>query len=94
MNLDHVRAFSVVTRGGKRIPLTPREFALLRMLAKHKGKLLTHTTLLREVWGPAYQREATYLHVYVSQLRRKLEPDPAQPRYLVTERGAGYRLAA
>ena len=84
----------VVTLRGERIPLTPREFALLRTLAKHKGKLLTHTALLREVWGPAYQREANYLHVYVSQLRRKIEPDPAQPRYLVTERGAGYRLAA
>jgi two-component system KDP operon response regulator KdpE len=84
----------VVTRCGERIPLTPREFALLRTLAKHKGKLLTHTALLREVWGPAYHREANYLHVYVSQLRRKIEPDPAQPRYLVTERGAGYRLAA
>ena len=84
----------IVTRGGERIPLTPREFALLRTLARHKGKLLTHGTLLREVWGPAYQREANYLHVYVSQLRRKLEHDPALPRYLVTERGAGYRLAA
>jgi two-component system KDP operon response regulator KdpE len=84
----------IVTRGGERIPLTPREFALLRTLARHKGKLLTHGTLLREVWGPAYQREANYLHVYVSQLRRKLELDPALPRYLVTERGAGYRLAA
>jgi two-component system KDP operon response regulator KdpE len=84
----------IVTVRGERIPLTPREFALLRTFAKHKGKLLTHTALLREVWGPAYHREANYLHVYVSQLRRKIEPDPAQPQYLVTERGAGYRLAA
>jgi two-component system KDP operon response regulator KdpE len=84
----------IVTRRGKRIPLTPREFALLRTLAQHKGKLLTHRALLREVWGSAYQREANYLHVYVWHLRRKIEPDPAQPRYLVTERGAGYRLAA
>jgi two-component system, OmpR family, KDP operon response regulator KdpE len=84
----------LVTRRGQRIPLTPREFALLRTLATHKGKLLTHGTLLREIWGPAYQHEANYLHVYVSQLRRKIEPDPTQPRYLMTERGAGYRLAA
>ena len=84
----------IVTRCGVRIPLTPREFALLLTLARHKGKLLTHGALLREVWGPAYQREANYLHVYVSQLRRKLEHDPALPQYLVTERGAGYRLAA
>jgi two-component system KDP operon response regulator KdpE len=84
----------IVTRCGERIPLTPREFALLRTLAQHKGKLLTHRALLREVWGPGYQREANYLHVYVSHLRRKIESDPAQPRYLMTERGAGYRLAA
>jgi len=83
-----------VTRFGERIRLTPREFAVLRTLARHKGKLLSHRRLLLEVWGPAYQREASYLHVYVSQLRRKIEPDPSQPRYLVNERGAGYRLAA
>jgi two-component system KDP operon response regulator KdpE len=53
---------------------------------------LTHKTILREVWGPAYQMESSYLHVYVSQLRRKLEPDPARPRYILTEPGAGYRL--
>ena len=55
--------------------------------------VLTHTTLLREVWGRGYGSEAHYLHVYVSQLRRKLEPDPARPRYILTEPGAGYRLA-
>ena len=62
------------------------------LLAQNEGKLLTHTTILREVWGPAYQRESSYLHVYVSQLRRKLEPDPARPRYILTEPGVGYRL--
>ena len=56
------------------------------------GKLLTHTTILREVWGEAYADESHYLHVYVSQLRRKIEPDLARPRYLLTEPGAGYRL--
>jgi two-component system, OmpR family, KDP operon response regulator KdpE len=77
---------------GKRVALTPHEFELLRLLATNEGKLLTHRTILREVWGPAYGEESHYLHVYVSQLRRKIEPDPARPRYLLTEPGAGYRL--
>ena len=81
-----------VTRDGKRIKLSPHEFDLLRVLAQNPGKLLTHRMLLREVWGPAYQVEAHYLHVYVSHLRRKIEPDPSSPRYLLTEPGAGYRL--
>jgi two-component system, OmpR family, KDP operon response regulator KdpE len=81
-----------VTRGGDRVKLTPHEFDLLRVLAQNRGKLLTHRTLLREVWGPAYEVEAHYLHVYVSHLRRKIEPDPSTPRYLLTEAGAGYRL--
>jgi two-component system KDP operon response regulator KdpE len=81
-----------VTRDGERIKLTPHEFDLLRVLAQNRGKLLTHRMLLREVWGPAYQVEAHYLHVYISHLRSKLEPDPSQPRYLLTEAGAGYRL--
>jgi two-component system, OmpR family, KDP operon response regulator KdpE len=74
------------------VQLTPHEFALLRVLAQNEGKLLTHPALLREVWGPAYGDESHYLHVYVSQLRRKIEPDPARPRYLLTEPGVGYRL--
>jgi two-component system KDP operon response regulator KdpE len=74
------------------VHLTPHEFELLRLLAQNEGKLMTHKTILREVWGPAYQRESSYLHVYVSQLRRKLEPDPTRPRYILTEPGAGYRL--
>jgi two-component system KDP operon response regulator KdpE len=77
---------------GKPVHLTPHEFELLRVLAQNEGKLMTHNTILREVWGPAYQRESSYLHVFVSQLRRKLEPDPARPRYILTEPGAGYRL--
>ena len=81
-----------VTAQGKRVKLSPHEFDLLRVLAQNQGKLLTHRMLLREVWGPAYQVEAHYLHVYVSHLRRKIEPDPARPRYLLTEPGAGYRL--
>jgi two-component system KDP operon response regulator KdpE len=82
----------VATMKGERVKLSPHQFDLLRVLAQHQGKLLTHRALLREVWGPAYQVEAHYLHVYVSQLRRKIEPDPSSPRYLLTEPGAGYRL--
>jgi two-component system KDP operon response regulator KdpE len=81
-----------LTAEGKRVQLTPHEFDLLALLARNPGKLLTHATILREVWGPRYGRESHYLHVYVSQLRRKIEPDPTRPRYLLTEPGAGYRL--
>ena len=82
----------LVTVAGRRVQLTPNEFDLLRVLAQNEGKLMTHPTILREVWGPAYGTESHYLHVYVSQLRQKLESDPARPRYLLTEPGAGYRL--
>ena len=81
-----------VTVDGRPVHLTPLEFRILRLFAANEGKLLTHRTILREVWGPAYGDESNYLHVYVSQLRRKLEPDPGSPRYLVTEPGAGYRF--
>ena len=74
-------------RDGKRLSLTPHEFALLRLFAQNRGKLLTHLAILRAVWGPAYQTESHYIHVYVSQLRRKLEPDPARPRYLAHRAG-------
>jgi two-component system, OmpR family, KDP operon response regulator KdpE len=83
-----------VTRGGEAVRLTPHEFAILSLLARNEGKLLTHRTILREIWGPAYQVESHYLHVYVSQLRRKIEPDPTRPRYILTEPGAGYRFVA
>jgi two-component system, OmpR family, KDP operon response regulator KdpE len=81
-----------VRRSGELLQLTPHEFGLLKLFATNEGKLLTHRTILREVWGPAYQSESHYLHVYVSQLRRKLEADPTRPRYLLTETGTGYRL--
>jgi len=84
----------IVRRNGDVVPLTPHEFALLRYLAQNEGRLLTHRSILREVWGPSYQTESHYLHVYVSQLRRKIEPDPTRPRYILTEPGAGYRLVA
>jgi two-component system, OmpR family, KDP operon response regulator KdpE len=82
----------VVTVDGHEVTLTPIEFELIRFFAQNEGKLLTHPMILREVWGPAYGDESHYLHVYVSQLRRKIEPDPARPRYILTEPGAGYRL--
>jgi two-component system, OmpR family, KDP operon response regulator KdpE len=77
---------------GEPVQLTPHEFELLRLLARNEGKLLTHAAILRDVWGNAYANESHYLHVYVSQLRRKIEPDPTRPRYILTEPGAGYRL--
>jgi two-component system KDP operon response regulator KdpE len=83
-----------VTVDGRDVALTPNEFELLRYLAQNEGKLLTHRAILREVWGHAYEVESHYIHVYVSQLRRKIEADPARPRYILTEPGAGYRLRA
>jgi two-component system KDP operon response regulator KdpE len=83
---------SLVTKEGALVRLTPHEYRILRFLAQNEGKLLTHRAILREVWGPSYGAESNYLHVYVSQLRRKIETDPARPRYLLTEPGAGYRL--
>ena len=81
-----------VSVAGKPVHLTPHQFDLLRVLAVSPGKLLTQRALLQEVWGPAYVGESNLLHVNVSQLRRKIEPDRAHPRYLLTEPGAGYRL--
>ena len=83
-----------VTMAGKPISLTPTEYDLLRLLAEHEGKLLTHPAILRAIWGPAYREESNYLHVYVSHLRRKIEPDPARPRYLLNQPGVGYRLVS
>ena len=83
-----------VTMAGEPVHLTPHEFELLRVLATNEGKLLTHRALLQEVWGPGYGNESNLLHVNVSQLRRKIEPDRARPRYLLTEPGAGYRLVS
>jgi two-component system KDP operon response regulator KdpE len=81
-----------VTMAGKSVHLTPHQFDLLRVFALNVGKLLTHRQLLQEVWGPGYTDAANLLQVNVSQLRRKIEPDRTQPRYLLTETGAGYRL--
>lgn len=82
----------VVTIDGREVRLAPKEYDVLRVLVTYAGKVLTHHQLLRQVWGPGYERETHYLRVHVGQLRRKLEDDPAQPRYILTEPGVGYRL--
>jgi two-component system KDP operon response regulator KdpE len=81
-----------VTLEGREVRLTPIEFRLLSMLARHAGRVLTHEQLLREVWGPGYATRHHYLRVYMAQLRHKLERDPSRPRHLVTETGVGYRM--
>ena len=81
-----------VTRGSADVRLTPTEWQLLEVLVRNADRLVTQRQLLSEVWGPGYQTEANYLRVYVANLRRKLEPDPSAPRYLLTEPGMGYRF--
>ncbi len=81
-----------VSRDGTPVHLTPIEFDLLRVLAQHRGKLVTHRQLLREVWGPGYEDETHYLRVHVAHIRSKIEPEPSRPRYVITEPGIGYRL--
>ena len=84
----------VVKVGGEQVHLTPNEYKLLQVLIKHAGKVLTQRQLLSEIWGPNATEQAQYLRVYIAQLRRKLEENPARPRYLHTEPGVGYRLVA
>jgi len=81
-----------VTLDGKELHLTPIEYRLLTLLASHAGKVLTHRQILNEVWGPGHTDQTHYLRVYMAQLRRKIELDPARPRLLATEPGVGYRL--
>jgi two-component system KDP operon response regulator KdpE len=81
-----------VTRDGTLVHLTPTEWGILELLARHQGKLVSQRQLLSEVWGPHYRSETHYLRVYLAQLRRKLEPDPSHPRHLITEPGMGYRF--
>jgi two-component system, OmpR family, KDP operon response regulator KdpE len=87
-------ARQLVLADGEPVHLSRIEYNLLALLARNEGKLLTHRAILREVWGPSYQVESHYLHVYISRLRQKIEPDPQHPVYLLTEPGAGYRLVA
>jgi len=79
--------------GNAQVHLTPIEYKLLTTLIEHAGKVLTHQQLLRQVWGPAYSKEIEFVWVYIRRLRRKIEPDPARPRYILTAPGVGYRLA-
>lgn len=84
----------LVTLNGKEVALTPTEYDILRVLVQHAGRVLTHGYLLRQVWGTSHEGEAHLLRVNVSNLRRKIEPDPTRPHYIRTEPGVGYRLRA
>jgi len=81
-----------VTRAGTRVHLTPTEWRMLEFLARNSGALVTRQTLLKEIWASEQVSDSGYLRLYMSQLRKKLEPDPAHPRHLLTESGMGYRL--
>jgi two-component system, OmpR family, KDP operon response regulator KdpE len=81
-----------VRRDGEEVRLTPTEWHLVEVLVRNRGRLVAQTQLLQEVWGPQYHDETNYLRVFMAQLRRKLEPEPAQPRYFITEPGMGYRF--
>jgi two-component system KDP operon response regulator KdpE len=85
-------AARTVARNGEGVHLTPIEFNLLRVLALHRGKLVTHRQLLHQVWGPGYEEETHYLRVHVAHIRSKIESEPSRPRHLMTEPGIGYRL--
>jgi two-component system, OmpR family, KDP operon response regulator KdpE len=81
-----------VRHGEGQVHLTPTEWQIVEVLARNRGKLVPQQQLLQQVWGPQYERETHYLRIYMSQIRRKLEPDPSRPRYFVTEPGMGYRF--
>jgi len=82
----------VIRNGAGDVSLTPTEWQLLEVLVRNRGRLVTQRQLLQEIWGPAYETERNYLRVYMAQLRRKLEPEPSRPRYLLTDPGMGYRF--
>ena len=90
LHIDQLRREVLV--GGREVRLTPIEYRLLVLLAKNAGRVLTHRHILKEVWGPPYAGQTHYLRVYMTQLRRKIEADPARPRLLATEPGVGYRM--
>lgn len=91
LEMDIVRHH--VALDGNEVTLSPKEFELLAFLARYAGKVLTHKQILTAVWGPAHEHDTQYLRVYVGQLRQKIEPNPSDPRFLLTEPGIGYRLA-
>jgi two-component system KDP operon response regulator KdpE len=82
----------IASRAGAEVPLTAKEYALLRFLVSHRGKVLTHRQVLRDVWGPKSEEQTHYLRVYMDRLRRKLEENPKRPRFLKTVLGVGYRF--
>ena len=84
----------ITTPDGRNLRLTPTEWHLLEVLVREPGRLVTQRQLLQQVWGPAYETETNYLRVHLANLRRKLEPDPGRPRYLITEPGIGYRFVS
>ena len=84
----------IIVVEGQEVKLSPRQYKLLVFLAENAGKIVAHKNILYHVWGPEYEEETQYLHVFVNQLRQKIEPDPHNPRYILTERGFGYRLNA
>ena len=84
----------IVRRSGEEVHLTPTEWSVLDLLVRNRGKLVSRKQLLREIWGPVERKETSYLRVYMAQLRRKLERDPAHPEHLITEAGMGYRFRA
>ena len=88
------RPARLVRRDGAEVHLTAKEYALLALLAHHRGKVVTHRQILRELWGPNAEENTHYLRVHMTHLRQKLEPVPAEPRHLRTEAGIGYRLVA
>ncbi|WP_378956514.1 response regulator [Pelosinus sp. sgz500959] len=81
-----------VTVDGHEVKLTPTEYEIIKLLAQHAGRVLTHKQLLKAVWGNSYNDDTHYVRIYVGQLRRKIEKDPTQPQYIITESGIGYRL--
>lgn len=81
-----------VTRGGKHLSLTPTELRLLLVLAENKGRALTHRQILEKIWGTEYRNDVDYVKLFIYRLRRKIEPDPEKPRYIISERGIGYRF--
>lgn len=91
-NLKMDVARRLVTVNDEQVSLTPTEYEILRLLLQNAGKVLTHRQLLRQVWGTAYESEMHILRVNISNLRRKIEPDPSRPHYLLTEPGVGYRI--
>jgi DNA-binding response OmpR family regulator len=87
-------AAKIVHRAGAEVRLTPTEWSVLDLLVRNRGRLVGRKQLLREIWGPVERKETSYLRVYLAQLRRKLERDPAHPQHLITEAGMGYRFRA